>query len=276
MLDVAVELVVEHTLRLPLARPCAPAPPATCGLVIGAVAGTGGARLVGSALRARLRVEGLGGLLAADGLVGRGVGLVGLGGLLDLIEVHIGRHLGAVVALAHQGREDLVDALDEALLEQAFERWVALSPARSSGSACSVSSAVLVDDLPPSACMRGTLDDTRCMMPATWSGDRMRPPRRFITDAVGRWSSRRKAVCLGIARWALETASIACTVRVSSPSSALVVHLLVELRDAQLLPVHELEAGRLPLGRPSAARRSRVSCTCACGTRMAWPVGDMR
>ncbi len=105
-----------------------------------------------------------------------------------------------------------------------YSSWVAFRPARSSGSACSVSSLPFWSTIfTPSACMRGTLDDTRCTMPATWSGERMRPPRRFtITEAVGRWSSRRKAVCLGIARCtrALATASIACTVRVSSPSSA--------------------------------------------------------
>ena len=100
----------------------------------------------------------------------------------------------------------------------------ALSPARISGSPCTVSSLPFWSMiLTPSAVMRGTLDDTRCTMPATWFSSSTRPGRRFtITDAVGRWSSRRKAVCLGMARCtrALATAAMACTVRDSSPSSA--------------------------------------------------------
>ena len=58
-------------------------------------------------------------------------------------------------------------------------------------------------------------------MPATWSGERCgRRAESTITEAVGRWSSQEGGL-LGIAStWALATASIACTVQVSSPSSA--------------------------------------------------------
>ena len=58
-------------------------------------------------------------LLAADGLLGRGVGPVGFGGLFGDVEVHIGRNLGPEVALAEERREDRVDALDVAFFQLA-------------------------------------------------------------------------------------------------------------------------------------------------------------
>jgi hypothetical protein len=58
-------------------------------------------------------------LLAADGLLGRGVGAIGLGGLFGLVEVHICGNLGAEIALAEERREDGVDAPDVALFKLA-------------------------------------------------------------------------------------------------------------------------------------------------------------
>ncbi|MCY1378369.1 hypothetical protein D9M69_659960 [compost metagenome] len=115
-------------------------------------------------------------------------------------------------------------------------------------------------------------------MPATWALSSVRPGCRVSsTEAEGFCCSRKKPFWFGSARWmrAVCTEESDWIERVSSPSSP---RWKVRRSWNWVMPKRLASISSkpltVPLGRPSEARRRRVSCTLSAGTMIEPPPSE--
>jgi hypothetical protein len=220
------------------------------------------------------------GLLAADRLrLRRRIRLVHLGGGVDLGEVDVGGRFGAHIALADDRRDHRLDLLDDVLLHllDVFQLVrVELLAARSalvSDSRLPFWSTTVT--LPPAG-SSGTEDATRCTMALTWPGRgaaRLQVEQHgggrllLLAHEHGRFRQRQ----VHARRLTAERLDRA---RQFAFERALVVDLFEELRHAQLLVFHQLEADVAAFRQALRGQLQAHVGTCSAGTRIAVPPSE--